>query len=313
MDCQDSGQAMNRAELARSALYSQAIADAVGNPFEFGDPTQADVRCFMESDKPLRITDDTQMAMFGMEALILSAPSKFQDIQEQLQSAYLRWYVTQRHPYSAVGETGLLAEATMYRVEAPGNTCLDALEDLRNGREVRNDSKGCGCVMRLLPFALMHLRMPPDSLQSIAAISGAITHQHAEVQEAVSVYMTAAMEMIQHRALQTIPDGLQSAEHITDFGTGWTAMSCVQMAMWAAYHAKSFDELLTLSICHEGDSDSVAAVAGSLWGLAGRSGWEKYHARLEQQSAIDRLLERWGDLLDRSECIDCSEATAQVF
>lgn len=136
----------------------------------------------------------------------------------------------------------------MYRVEAPRNTCLDALEAMKDGREVRNDSKGCGCVMRLLPFALMHSRMPSDKLQSIAAISGAITHQHAEVQEAVSVYMTAAMEMIQHRALQTIRDAQPSARHITDFGTGWTALSCVQMAMWAVYHAKTFDEQLTLSM-----------------------------------------------------------------
>ena len=291
---------MNRAELARSALYSQAIADAVGNPFEFGDPTQAEVRRFMESPEPLHITDDTQMAMFGMEALILSAPAKFQDVQEQLQAAYLRWYQTQRTSGPADGATGLLAEETMYRVEAPGNTCLEALEALQVGREVRNDSKGCGCVMRLLPFALMHSRMPLDSLQSIAAYSGAITHHHAEVQNAISVYMTAAMEMIQYRALQTTPDALPSAKHITDFGTGWTALSCVQMAMWAVYHAESFDELLTLSICHEGDSDSVAAVAGSLWGLAGRVGWEKYQSRLEQKTTIERLLERCGDLCSTS-------------
>ena len=282
-------------EVARAALYSQAIADAVGNPFEFGTPTSTQVSEYMNSSDTLYITDDTQMAMFGMEALILSAPSKFQDIQEQLRHAYLRWYVTQRHQCSTAGDTGLLAEATMYRVEAPGNTCLDALENLRNNCEVRNDSKGCGCVMRLLPFALMHSRMPFESLQTLAIYSGEITHKHKEVREAVSVYMTAAQEMIEHQALVAIPETLRSAKHITDFGTGWTALSCVQMAMWAVYHAKSFDELLTLSICHDGDSDSVAAVAGSLWGLAGRTGWEKYQERLEQQPAIERLLARWGE------------------
>ena len=280
-------------EIARAALYSQAIADAIGNPFEFGTPTPTQVSEYMNSPDTLYITDDTQMAMFGMEALILSAPSQFQDIHEQLRQAYLRWYVTQRHVSSIIGDTGLLAEATMYRVEAPGNTCLDALESLRNGREVRNDSKGCGCVMRLLPFALVHARMPLNSLQSIAAYSGEITHQHKEVREAVAVYMAAALEMVQHHDLVAVPEAMRTAKHITEFGTGWTALSCVQMAMWAVYHAKTFDELLTLSICHEGDSDSVAAVAGSLWGLAGRTGWEKYRERLEQQFAIERLLERW--------------------
>lgn len=287
---------MTTQNLARNALYSQAVADAVGNPFEFGDPSHTAVHDYMHSSETLHITDDTQMAMFGMEALILSAPSKFQDIHDQLKMAYLRWYSTQRNTHPAAGDTGLLAELTMYRVEAPGNTCLDALEALRVGSEVCNDSKGCGCVMRLLPFALMQSRMPLDSLQSAAAYSGAITHQHAEVEEAVRVYMTAALEILQHRALVAIPEALRSAKHITDFGTGWTALSCVQMAMWAVYHAKSFDELLTLSICHDGDSDSVAAVAGSLWGLSGRTGWEKYQARLEQQPAIERLMARLGDI-----------------
>lgn len=285
---------MSTSAVARSALYAQAVADAVGNPFEFGNPSPEDVTSYMHSSETLRITDDTQMAMFGMEALILSVPSRFQDIHEQIPAAYLRWYQTQRRLQPAASESGLLAEETMYRVEAPGNTCLSALSAMKQGKPVDNDSKGCGCIMRLLPFALMHSRMPLDSLQSIAAYSGSITHQHAEVDDAISVYMTAAVEMIQYQALLTIPDALRPAKHITDFGTGWTALSCVQMAIWAVYYAETFEELLTLSICHEGDSDSVAAVAGSLWGLAGRPGWQKYYARLEQQPAIERLLGRWG-------------------
>lgn len=66
---------MKAANLARSALYSQAVADAIGNPFEFGNPTGAVVSEYMGSPNQLRITDDTQMAMFSLEALILSAPA----------------------------------------------------------------------------------------------------------------------------------------------------------------------------------------------------------------------------------------------
>ena len=105
--------------------------------------------------------------------------------------------------------------------------------------------------------------------------------------------MAAAREMMEHGALRHHPE-LAAASAITAFGTGWTALSCVQMAMWAVHHAQAYDELLTLAICHEGDSDSVAAVAGSLWGRGGRPGWEKYAARLEQHTVIERLLACWG-------------------
>lgn len=148
--------------------------------------------------------------------------------------------------------------------------------------------------MRLLPFALLNPKIDLDSLQSIARFSGHITHHHAEVNKACDLYIQAAAQILYTGKLMSADSVIyHKAKEITHFGTGWTALSCVQMAIWAFHHAKDFEELLTLSICHEGDSDSVAAVAGSLWGLAGRPGCEKYINRLEQQPAIDRLLARW--------------------
>jgi hypothetical protein len=58
--------------------------------------------------------------------------------------------------------------------------------------------------------------MPLDGLQSIAAYSGAITNQHEEAQGAVSVYLTAIMEIIYYWAMLTIPEALPFAMHITD-------------------------------------------------------------------------------------------------
>jgi ADP-ribosylglycohydrolase len=282
---------MNLSQLARSALYSQAVADAVGNPFEFGNFPASKVDELLRSDDPLHITDDTQMAMFGMEALILSAPSKFQDVREQLKAAYLRWLVTQCRKYPEPSDKGLLTEPTMYRVEAPGTTCLTALEALKRGVPVNNDSKGCGCVMRLLPFVLLSQKLPTSVVQSIAIFSGRVTHRHSEVVESCSLYVTVARDLLSSGQFNT--SAYRNAKEITAFGDGWTAMSCVEMALWALTHATTFEELLHLSICHSGDSDSVAAVAGSLWGLTNATGYEPYASRVEQSPAIDRLLARW--------------------
>jgi ADP-ribosylglycohydrolase len=50
-------------------------------------------------------------------------------------------------------------------------------------------------------------------------------------------------------------------------GAGFYATEAVDMAMWAVNNSDDFEELLLNSICHNGDSDSVGAIAGGFWGL----------------------------------------------
>jgi ADP-ribosylglycohydrolase len=278
-----------RLSLVHRAFYAQAVADAVGADFEFTrDPKPKEVRAKLRSKAPLRITDDTQMAMFGQEALN-------QDPRRpDFEAAYLRWYATQTStevPDCTEGE--LLAFPEMHVRRAPGTGCLTQLGKLAGVKSLalKAHNAGCGSVMRLLPFAGLLLRLPHDDVEALALASARVTHAHPESDRAVRKYVAAAGLLLDGATMLHVVVDLLDAmgDAITDHGQGWTAKECVDMALWALVHARDYNHLLELAICHEGDSDSVAAVAGSLWGLAGLGGWEKYASRLAEREAIDSL------------------------
>jgi len=284
---------MNFKERIINGIYGQAVADAVGNPFEFIDSfTPADVLDYVDSTAKLIQTDDTQMALFGFEAIYnLPLYGNFgleQNIKRTFTDSYVDWWITQEESYYAHSSyEGLLSFKSMYSVQSPGYTCLSALKTLLNLGEVVNDSKGCGSVMRLLPIVSLYTGDNLREVIKLGQITGALTHKHKENDLAIERYITDACIIVS----DGIPiNRYPNVTEITQLGDGWTALSCVEMAIWAYANASTYDELLTLSICHPGDSDSVAAVAGSLWGLSGHEVPEKYISKIDALDAIKYVI-----------------------
>lgn len=300
------------------AFLAQAIADAVGNTFEFGNPSEQEVYAYIQSDKPLWITDDTQMALFGLEALIRAGKNAtFEQQCKELHRAYVRWYWTQMmHAYPSTIESrrqqlqldgGLAAMELMQKVEAPGATCLNScLELSRNppGYIPSNDSKGCGSVMRILPFLYAG-----ENGRKLALHSAALTHDHPEnafaVNKLFDVYQFSqdnsqlAGGSLPHEYRMQMVD----YDDITQIGEGWTALECVDMAMWAVYNCQ-YDDIGTImenmmikAICHPGDSDSVAAIAGSIYGVQGGPIPQHLLARLEHLKLITELANQYERML----------------
>lgn len=279
--------------LTHRAFYAQAVADAMGERFEFHHPSPKVVRALMHSKESLNISDDTQMAMFGQEALNelgdqTSLPILI-NARYEIERAYLRWYETQTGFWDAETTAGLLARPEMHARRAPGGQCLAALGQLwRMDPTDTLHGRGCGSVMRLLPFAALLTEMLPANVLELALKSARVTHSHPESDEAVELYINSAALLIEGCDRKHIG---MSGRRITSYGQGWLALECVEMALWAVERALNYDHLLELCICHGGDSDSVAAVAGGLWGLAGLGGWERYVPRLVERKAIDSLFE----------------------
>lgn len=280
---------MNLQDKIINALYAQAVADSVGNPFEFKTNINPDdVVAYANSAKTLVISDDTQMAIAGFDA-IRQLEMYDGDIVDQIThsftESYLDWYYTQTHaPMTHLAfKSGILQFKSLYSVQSPGNTCMFALKTLQSNSPVRNDSKGCGSVMRLLPLLSLRNRFSHDDCVKFAQISGAITHKHKDNDLAIEYYMTVAEAVGHGLAFESE----YIAKHISYIGEGWTALEAVEMAIWAYCTAKDFDDLLRLSIAHDGDSDSVAAIAGSLWGLSGKEVPRKY---IEKLDALDALV-----------------------
>ncbi|MFG2124447.1 ADP-ribosylglycohydrolase family protein [Streptomyces sp. NPDC048710] len=187
----------------RGCLLGGAVGDALGYPVEFASLDRIRVSHGERGVTGLvpgahgvvgRISDDTQMTLFTVEALVQAhAREREKGIGGGwallLRQAYERWLQTQSKPGPGEAEpqpaVGLLAEAWLYARRAPGNACLSGVAQMYapdpqlplDGRpgQVNPDSKGCGAVMRSAPFGLVNRA---DAAFAMAARGAQITHGH---------------------------------------------------------------------------------------------------------------------------------------
>ena len=265
----------NQSRLIGIALRAQAIADAVGEDFEFqSNPRRSDLQDLINSESPIHITDDTQMTMFGLEAMIHGGPTKVVE-------HYLMWRNTQVGSYHQ-NNTGLLVDdMNMWQLRAPGNTCLYSLQNIAYGIPVKNNSNGCGTVMKALPFLF------EQNSRLLSSISF-ITHKGPQIIPTAIKQWTVATNLINKQ----LPNKYTGASLESVFGDGgWQAASCFDIALWAFENcAGDFNKLLELSILHGGDSDSVAATAGVLYGLYYETYPAELYNRITEKTTIDYLI-----------------------
>lgn len=190
------------ASRVRGSLLGGAIGDQLGAGIEF-DPMHrirekhgpAGITGFVPSwgrDEG-RFTDDTQMTLFVAEGLIRADNQAWRqgecDPLVPLTDAHLRWLYTQGVPaegaqgveakgFGTVVSGWLIGHEVLHHERAPGNTCLLGLKALPRDPLVpaRNQSKGCGCVMRMAPVGLA---FPIDwNPFEMAADFAGLTHGH---------------------------------------------------------------------------------------------------------------------------------------
>ena len=103
------------------------------------------------------ISDDTQMSLFTAAGILLGMTrGQMRGIMGRIDTychwTYLDWLHTQewksRHEDARV-DSWLMDVPELYAQRAPGNTCLSALRSLEAGKEVRNNSCGCGGFRKL--------------------------------------------------------------------------------------------------------------------------------------------------------------------
>ena len=286
-----------------ASLLGGAYGDSLGAEIEFLS-LDAIRRKFPDgiSDLPphqgLRgaITDDTQMTLFTAEGLIRAhvrgALKGICHPPSVVHHALLRWYRTQGgKPRVETDHVGLVADQRLWARRAPGLTCLSSLGEGRDfGARAKNDSKGCGTIMRVAPVALMITR---DQVRHMATDTSALTHGHPTSQLAAAAWaemladvaaglkleesasaMASEYERLENgdetvrairKALDATRDG--SPETVESLGGGWTAEEALSIALYACLTGKTFDQALQIAVVHGGDSDSTGAIAGNMMGL----------------------------------------------
>ena len=307
------------------SLLGGAIGDALGAPVEFWSHEQIvnsvgpdGVRAYLETSfGNIRgtglITDDTQMTLFTMEGVIAAyergRARGIGFVMQLVHQAYLRWYATQTtsQPPTEI-TTGLASETWLYSRRAPGLTCLSALQMVAEdttprpillGQQARNDSKGCGTVMRAAPFGWipcdrsdLEYWIVPSAMEVAGYTHGHVTGQVSAAALAILVYelirgadlpeaVAASVAGIQNipgsqETVEAITNATTTAQHsprsieaLESLGGGWVAEEALGIAIYSALSFPEPDQILdalSLAVNHSGDSDSTGAICGNILG-----------------------------------------------
>lgn len=275
-----------------AAVACQSVCDAIGDKFEFKKNAGAkEVTEYLALGTPIGITDDTQMMYFGMRAMTTMAEKKLSVSQayKEIQKEYIIWYGTQ------VGIVTKGVPKCFYRVRAPGMATMQSLGCLSiSGVRPPNDKHGCGSVMKLLPFAGSPYMKEIKRL--LAIYSAGVTHDGPQNTAAVNLYMDFANEVqeVGRAAIPKLPRRILKAKRISDLGAGFYAEECIDMALWAVAKSDTFEQCLVNAVAHGGDSDSVGAVAGSLWGLmTGEMPSDRLLTRVDEWEELKKQTEKY--------------------
>ena len=174
----------------QGSLIGGAIGDALGYPVEFISYNEILARYGARGIKRLEaseyasgkavVSDDTQMTLFTANGLLLTDQQTMTPLQG-IKQAYLEWYETQTGQREGEASCWVRDVPELNHNRAPGTTCMSALSSLKHGVKPKNDSKGCGGVMRVAPIALYAAvgnRMDILHADKLAGDAAALTHLH---------------------------------------------------------------------------------------------------------------------------------------
>ena len=307
-------------DLYRGCLLGGAVGDALGAPVEFMSRTEivrefglAGIQEYVPAfSKRGAITDDTQMTLFTAEGLLRCKssrqPAGLEKLRVSIAKAYIRWLHTQGSTHALReenGPEGLLAHKELISRRAPGTTCMVGLRSMRDPSHfARNESKGCGGVMRVAPIGMYYssLSRRANAHRSqllrdafdLGCQAAAITHGNPTGQLAAGVFASIIMELLGGAGLSqaieaVMPLLLEKSSHdetvtairaacqsaadrpndpqvLALLGEGWNAEEALAIALYCALSAADFRSGVELAVNHSGDSDSTGSMTGQLLG-----------------------------------------------
>jgi ADP-ribosylglycohydrolase len=292
--------APSRLNAFEGAIVGLAVGDALGFPAEFrtrreiletfgpGGITDfvsaADPR--WRSGVPEKIaphpagtfSDDTQMSLAVAEALVDGPRGDLDSLMTRMASRFVQW---SRSPGNDRG---------------PGSTCMAGCARLAAGAPWRQagipTSKGCGSAMRAAPIGLVFSRDRARLLE-VARASSLLTHGHdAAVEGAAAAALCVALALEKREPAQMYEAVMAEcaprsaclracfeklpalvkrdpgeALSAGGLGEGWVAEEAVASALYCFWRSpEDFDQTVLTAANTDGDSDSIACIAGGLSG-----------------------------------------------
>jgi ADP-ribosylglycohydrolase len=181
---------------------------------------------------------------------------------------------------------------------SPGSTCMTGCQALARGVHWSTSgvaqSKGCGSAMRVAPIALMYWWQEKTMLE-MARASSILTHGHPAALEGAAAGAALVAGALQgqspaelHRGIAKICAGRsddfdhcwnklpgcleQDPEHVlceSGLGEAWIAEEAVASALYCYWRTpEDFEQVILTAANTDGDSDSIACIAGGIAGAA---------------------------------------------
>lgn len=254
-------------DCVRGCLMAGAAGDALGYPVEFMSRnailtkygSKGIAQFELDSHGKALISDDTQMTLFTANGMLMGLTRGYMrgiggQPENYVDGAYVDWYYTQtgRKRPDPYGDdyhcTWLRDLPELAHRRAPGTTCMSACEALLKGERPRNNSKGCGGIMRVAPMGLLdaaHSVYPTIRLAEAGAKIARVTHMHP-----LGYLPAALMTLLISRIVPMTPDEVRiSIKGIVNDGLD------VMMKMDGPIEYKECLKDLTLSAVRLAQSD----------------------------------------------------------
>jgi ADP-ribosylglycohydrolase len=290
-------QLTTRQDRIAGTLLGLAAGDALGAGYEFGPPLPEDTPIVMTGGgsfgwEPGEWTDDTGMAV-GIAFAMRSARSRGAAIADErlfddIVAHWGRWAGETKDIGSQTST--IFGAAGVGRAQGPSAARLRT--EARAFHERTGRSAGNGSLMRTAPVALFTLDQSPDDVAALAAAIGELTHVERTAGEACVLWSLAVRHAIETglmdiriglplledsrqdhwRGLITLSESLQPRDFrrngwvVEAFQAAWSAIATTRgSGQRGAVHLVG---ALEAAVRGGRDTDTVAAIAGSLLGAA---------------------------------------------
>jgi ADP-ribosylglycohydrolase len=266
-------------------MVGLAVGDALGYPTEFMKLDQIYRKYGPEGikdfdkvgrHKPGTYTDDTQMTLAVARALLSAGKEDDLGLFKRMAEEFVKWSQSPDND------------------RAPGNTCMAACRRLAEGVPPLvagiPESKGCGSVMRVAPVGLYY-HGDTEKLLEVAVNQSRLTHRHPAALAAsaagalavslalarvdptewiryIGAYVAGKSDEMDRKLMQLEEVLLLSPEEaLPMLGEGWVAEEALTCALYCFMKSPADYRRTVLTGANtNGDSDSIASIAGGLSG-----------------------------------------------
>jgi len=263
---------------AVGAVTASAAGDALGAPYEFRAAVLPPTPITLHAAPPWELgewTDDTSMAVPILQAVARGARLDDSTTLAGVVGEWIGWCRSAK-------DVGIQTKAVLAGIRHV--TEEDARRSAREVHDQNGRSGGNGSLMRTGPVALAYLGDgQADACAAAARRVSELTHHETDPGDACVVWSLAIRsailsgELELRTAVDTLPIERAAVWHArlgtAEAGLPWElpdnngwVVAALQAAWSAITHASSLRETLELAVRCGNDTDTVAAIAGSLAG-----------------------------------------------